>query len=279
MPRRLAIEVKNLWFKYPESEEWVLKDINLEIEEGEIVAIMGENGAGKTTLIKHFNGLLKPVKGYVKVFGLDTREHTVAELARRVGLVFQNPDHQIFASTVLEETMFALKNFGWDLKKAEERAVKILKELGLYKYIHTSPFMLSGGEKKRLTIASVLVYDPDILVLDEPTVGQDYGQKRRFAEIIYRINREGKTVIVVTHDVEFVADYIDHVIVMAKGKIVAEGNSTEVLCNDEVMKEARLLMPQLGLAALMLRKHVEFRGNFLRLPIFIKEVRRWLNDA
>ena len=278
MPRRDIIEVRDLWYRYPEAKEWALKGINLTIKEGELVAIMGENGAGKTTLVKHFNGILKPHKGYVKVCGLDTKEHTVAELARYVGLVFQNPDHQIFASTVLEETMFALKNFGWDLERAEKRAKEILKEMGLLDYINTSPFSLSGGEKKRLTIASVLVYDPEILVLDEPTVGQDYGQKRRLAKIIERINSLGKTIIVVTHDVEFVAEYIDHVIVMSGGRIIAKGEVTRILCDENIMKRARLLSPQLGIVVKNLEDYIDFKGNFLRLPIFVENLKRWLEN-
>ena len=278
MPRRSVIEVRDLWYKYPEAKEWVLKGINLTIKEGDLIAIMGENGAGKTTLVKHFNGILKPDKGYVKVCGLDTREHTVAELAKYVGLVFQNPDHQIFASTVLEETMFALKNFGWDPERAKRRAKEVLKEMGLLDYINTSPFSLSGGEKKRLTIASVLVYDPEILILDEPTVGQDYGQKRRLAEIIERINSLGKTVIVVTHDVEFVAEYIEHVIVMSRGTIIAEGETTKVLCNDNIMKKARLLPPQLGVVVKNLEDYIGFKGNFLRLPVFVENLRGWLEN-
>ncbi len=268
-----AIKVENLWFRYPEGE-WVLRGINLEIEEGEMIAIMGENGAGKTTLIKHFNGLLKPTKGSVKVFGMDTKNVSVAELAKRVGIVFQNPDHQIFAESVLDEVLFAPRNFGWKEDKALKAARKILQEFGLWELRDRSPFTLSGGEKKRLAIASVLVYDPDIVVLDEPTIGQDYRQKCVLAGIIKHLNNRGKTIIVVTHDIEFATDVFDEVIVMAKGRILTRGKVEKVLTNPKVIREAGLLLPQLAIAANHLGGYIKFEGNYLRVDQFVHCVTR-----
>jgi energy-coupling factor transporter ATP-binding protein EcfA2 len=150
-----VIEVENLRFKYPNGVE-ALKDVSLFIKNGEFVAIMGQNGAGKTTLVKHFNGLLKPSEGTVRVDGVETTKTSVAALARNVGFVFQNPDHQLFSETVEEEISFALKNFGLDKETIEERITWALNLLGLVQYRKTSPFLLSGGERKRVALASVL---------------------------------------------------------------------------------------------------------------------------
>ncbi|MGB9684715.1 MAG: energy-coupling factor ABC transporter ATP-binding protein, partial [Candidatus Bathyarchaeales archaeon] len=152
------IEVQDVYFTYPSGVE-ALKGVSLTIQDGEFVAIMGENGAGKTTLVKHFNGLLKPTRGKVLVDGVETTKVSVATLARKVGFVFQNPDHQLFSETVEEEIAFALKNFGFSSDIIEKRVTWALNLLGLAQYRKTSPFMLSGGERKRVALASVLAWD------------------------------------------------------------------------------------------------------------------------
>jgi len=257
----LAIEVKGLYFYYTK-DEYVLKDITLEIEEGESVAIMGSNGAGKTTLIKHFNGLLKPVKGYVKVLGRDTRKHTVAELSRLIGIVFQNPDHQLFAETVEKEVEFALRNFNFPESEIKKRTAKILKYFGLGKYREVSPFNLSEGEKKRLTIASVLVYEPEIVVLDEPTIGQDAIQRKRIIEVLKELIKSGKTIIAVTHDVEFATELFKRVVVLSKGRLIADGDIKDVLTNREVLEAANLLPSQVTECAWLL-KDLGFPENII----------------
>ena len=240
-----AVEVEDLYFYYTRGE-YVLRGVTFTVELGESVAIMGSNGAGKTTLVKHLNGLLKPVRGVVRVLGMDTREHSVAELARHVGVVFQNPDHQLFAETVEEEVRFALENFGFPEDEIGERVEWALAEFGLERYRKASPFSLSEGEKKRLAIASVVVYEPDVLVLDEPTVGQDAIQRERIAEMLRGFMRRGRTVIVVSHDVEFVAELFDRVIVMSRGRVVADGSARSVLTDLTVLSEARLALPQVA---------------------------------
>ncbi|MBS7642404.1 MAG: ABC transporter ATP-binding protein [Candidatus Bathyarchaeia archaeon] len=240
------IEARNVYFTYPGGVE-ALRNINLTIDRGEFVAIMGENGAGKTTLIKMFNGLLKPSKGYVKVDGVDTREASVAELSRKVGIVFQNPEHQLFAETVEEEIKFALRNFGFPEDEIASRIDSILRFTGLEKYRGSSPFMLSGGEKKRLALASILVFDPDYLVLDEPTIGQDPEQKDRLLEFLYEVNRRGKAIVMVTHDVEFVAECKPRVILMRRGEIIADGPAERILVDEDLMKSTSLLPPQIAL--------------------------------
>ncbi|MEM2987658.1 MAG: ABC transporter ATP-binding protein, partial [Candidatus Bathyarchaeia archaeon] len=187
------IEVQDVYFKYPSGVE-ALKGISITIQDGEFVAIMGENGAGKTTLVKHFNGLLKPTKGKVLVDGIETTKVSVATLARKVGFVFQNPDHQLFSETVEEEIAFALKNFGFSQDVIEKRVTWALNLLGLAQYRKTSPFMLSGGERKRVALASVLAWDPKVLILDEPTIGQDYQQKEKLRQFILQMKAQEKTV-------------------------------------------------------------------------------------
>src|SRR3972149_4256198 len=177
------IVVENICFKYPSGVE-ALKGVSLTIKDGEFVAIMGQNGAGKTTLVKHFNGLLKPSSGTIRVDGVETTKTTIATLSKTVGFVFQNPDHQLFSETVEEEVAFALKNFGFEPETIQKQITWALNLLSLTEYQKTSPFMLSGGERKRVALASVLAWDPQILILDEPTIGQDHEQKEKLRQFI-----------------------------------------------------------------------------------------------
>ncbi|MEM2226362.1 MAG: ABC transporter ATP-binding protein [Candidatus Bathyarchaeia archaeon] len=239
------IEVEELIFRYPNGFE-ALRGVDLRIGDGEFVAIMGENGAGKTTLVKHFNGLLKPTRGRVLIDGLDTKDASVAELSRSVGLVFQNPDRQLFSETVRDEVAFALRNFGFSEEIIEKRVERILRLLDLSEYADTSPFLLSGGERKRVALASVLVWDPKHVVLDEPTIGQDYLQKERLRNLIMQINNQGKTVVIVTHDVEFVAEAKPRVVLMSKGSIMGDGRAEEILSDRELVDRASLIRPQIS---------------------------------
>lgn len=238
------IKVEDVYFTYPNGFE-ALKGVSLEIDNGEFVAIMGQNGAGKTTLVKHFNGLLKPTRGRVLVDGVDTREVSVATLARKVGFVFQNPDHHLFSETVEDEIAFALRNFGFDEKTIRERVEWALNLLDLARYRRASPFMLSGGEKKRVALASVLAWNPKILVLDEPTIGQDMNQKEKLRQFIIQMRRQKRTIIIVTHDIEFVVECKPRVVLMANGKILADGPAKEVLTNPDSITEASLLLPEI----------------------------------
>lgn len=247
------IIIKNLYFSYPNRKE-ILHGISWDIEEGEFIAIMGENGAGKTTLIKHLNGLLKPTLGEILVDGIDTRKSSIASISKKVGLVFQNPEHQLFCETVREEILFSLKNFGFNEEIAEKRTAKMLEILNLTRYAKTSPFMLSGGEKKRLALASVLAWDPKYIILDEPTIGQDHEQKSKLGNFIKQLNSQGKTVIIVTHDIEFVAETKPKIVLLSKGKIIAKGSCTDILTDEKTLDEASLLMPQISKLMTMLPK-------------------------
>lgn len=239
------IEAKNVCFTYPNGVE-ALKNVSVTIQDGEFVAIMGQNGAGKTTLVKHFNGLLKSTKGQVLVDGVDVKKVSVATLARDVGFVFQNPDHQLFSETVEEEISFALRNFGFKEDVTKSRVTWALNLLSLTQYRTASPFMLSGGERKRVALASVLAWDPKMLILDEPTIGQDYQQKEKLRQFILQMRTQKKTVIMVTHDVEFVAECNPRVLLMREGKITADGEANKILTNPEILTAASIVPPQIA---------------------------------
>jgi energy-coupling factor transport system ATP-binding protein len=222
-----------------------LRDVNVSIKNGELVAILGTNGAGKSTFVRHINGLLKPTRGFVTVFGADTRSTSAAKLSRRVGIVFQNPNNQLFAQTVNSEIEFALRNFGYDEILVQNRLNWALNSFGLTEYKTRSPMELSGGEKKRLCIALVLAWDPEILILDEPTVGQDSDQKEKLAQEIRLLLTQNKTVILVTHDVEFVWPLQPRIILMSQGEVIADGPAQKIMQDFDALKNANVLPPQL----------------------------------
>jgi len=239
------IQTEGLKFAYPGSPE-VLRGIDLKIKDDEFVAIMGENGAGKTTLVKTFNGLLMPSAGRVKVDGVDTHDSSVAKLSRDVGLVFQNPDHQLFSETVREELAFSLRNFGYEEDTIDRRVASILETLDLTRYAESSPFVLSGGERKRVALAAVLVWNPKHIILDEPTIGQDYQQKDRLRNFIIQLNAQGKTVIIISHDVEFVAECKPRIILLSRGLVIGDRPAEDILTDEALLDRASLTRPQIG---------------------------------
>lgn len=239
------ITVDNVSFHYQAGPQ-VLRNVSLKIQDGEFVAIMGENGAGKTTLVKMFNGLLKATEGKVSVDGVETRAKSVAELSRDVGLIFQNPDHQLFAETVAEELSFSLRNFGFSQEVIERRVTSLLATLDLEEYRSSSPFVLSGGERKRVALAAILVWDPKHVIMDEPTIGQDYMQKDRLRQLIVQLISQGKTVVIVTHDVEFVAECKPHVVLLSRGEIIGDGPAAHILTDPSLVEKASLVMPQVS---------------------------------
>ncbi len=226
-----------------------LEGVTLQIDDGERIAIMGANGAGKTTLVKHLNGLIRPNSGRIIFDGVDTKHYSVAEIAREIGLVMQNPDHQLFLDSVEKEVVFGLKQLGFSEDEIKEQTERTLTSLGLEGLSERSPFTLSGGERKRVALASVLATEPRILALDEPTIGQDARQKENLAEMLMDLNNKGRTVIVVTHDIEFVIENFPRTIAMANGTIIADGSTNSVLSNDEVIERCSLTAPQLTQAA------------------------------
>ncbi len=242
------IDVKGLWHAYP-NDFVALKNISVKVCEGEFIAVMGRNASGKTTLVKHFNGLLKPTKGSVLVNGIDTRETTIAELAKKVGYVFQNPNEHLFADTVEEEIAFTLRNLGFSNKEMGLMIDQVLERFKLTQYRHRYPRSLSGGEKQRVALASILVARPKIIILDEPTRGMEYKLKVELLSFLDEYRKEGKAVILVTQDVETVAEYGDRVILLSEGGVVVDGNKREVL------SQALLFSPQINRLAQSLKSY------------------------
>lgn len=238
------IVTESLTYIYP-GNIVALKDVSIKIYPGEFVAIIGQNGSGKTTLLKHFNGLLRPTKGKVIVDGLDTSKYDVAKLSRIVGLVFQHPRHQLFKFKVVDELLLSMKRLNLSEEEKERRIKEILKFINLEhvkeEYVHN----LSLGEKKRLSLAVVLAMDPKIILVDEPTTGQDLNMRLEIMKLLYELNKRGKTIVVVTHDMSLVAKYIDRVIVMGNGKVLADGHTLNVFRNRDVLSKTRLKPPSI----------------------------------
>ncbi len=235
------IELERVSFTYPGGVRAV-ENVDLVLREGEVVAVMGGNGAGKTTLLKLMVGLLKPSEGVVRVDGLDTKRTPLSRIARTVGYVPQIADSLFFLQSVEEEMLYALRNFGM-LEKAS-RIGEILRDFGLEGTEKRSPFTLSGGQKKRLSIAVVLAWEPKYLLLDEPTLGQDRAGREAMIELIRRLRDEGRTLVIATHDVEFVSELSPRVVLMGGGRVLADGRAEEVLVDEGLLKEARVLPPQ-----------------------------------
>ncbi len=234
-----VISAHRLWYTYPDKTA-ALKDISLTISQGEFVAVMGRNASGKTTLVKHFNGLLLPSRGRVAVGGTDTRESSTARLSREVGYVFQNPNDHLFADTVEEEIAFSLKRRGVGQAEIGALVDHMLDRFDLTRYRHSYPRYLSGGEKQRVALASVLVARPRVIILDEPTRGMEYRLKRELMAYLSDYRKEGNIVILVTHDVETVAEYADRVILLSEGRIVTDGSRRDIL------SRALLFSPQIN---------------------------------
>ena len=234
------LETKGLRYIYPTYHVEALQEIDLSIHEGEFIAILGQNGSGKTTLAKHFNGLLKPTSGHVLVQVKPTTEYSHRELARMVGYVFQNPDHQIFARTVREEVGFGLKVLGESPHIIEERVSEALEAVGLQGYEEEVPFTLTKGERQRVAVASVLAVQPKVIILDEPTTGLDYRHQRNMMEMLKRLNQYGHIIIIITHSMWVASEYANRTIVMGDGCILSDGPTRTVFADEARLAEASL---------------------------------------
>ncbi|MFQ6089720.1 MAG: energy-coupling factor ABC transporter ATP-binding protein, partial [Candidatus Methanofastidiosia archaeon] len=243
--RKPLIKIENLSFKYPESQDLALRNVNLEIGRSEALAIIGENGSGKTTLAKHLNGLLKPTSGRVFIDSMKTTSSSVAELSRIVGFVFQNPEHQIFADTVYEEVEFGLKNLQVKKEERKKKILEVLERTDLLRYRDSHPLTLSGGEKQRLAIASILVMQPQILVLDEPTNGLDLRSAEQITTLVEELQRTGHTIILITHEMDLVAKIAKRVVVLKEGCIVADGPLKRIFNDEELLRQNSLKEPQI----------------------------------
>jgi energy-coupling factor transport system ATP-binding protein len=247
--KELAIKVEELNFQYPGRTAYALRKVNLEILEGEFLAVIGQNGSGKTTLIKHFNGLLKPTSGRVWVRGQETTNLRTAELARSIGYVFQNPDHQIFAETVLDEIAFGPKNLGFSEETIKSEVERVLREMDLDVPLDEMPFQLSRGQRQRLAVASVLAMEPSILIIDEPTTGQDWKESMLLMKLVQNLNEKGHTCIVTTHNMNLVSLFAQRVVVMKAGSIFMDGTTQDVFHCEEELLTAGIKAPDVYLLA------------------------------
>lgn len=236
------ITLKDVSFAYP-GGFLAVDNISLEIEKGANVAIVGQNGAGKTTTVKMLNALLRPTSGTVTVGDMETKNFTTAQVSRVVGYVFQNPDDQIFHSTVIEEIEFGPKTLKFSAEKMKERVNYALEITGLAKFRDENPYNLPLSTRKFVTIASIIAMDDDVMIFDEPTAGQDLVGTRRLSDILKALHENGKTVITITHDMEFVVQNFSRVIVMANKKVVTQGAPKEIFWNFEALKLAMLKQP------------------------------------
>mgnify|MGYP004577098407 FL=1 len=238
-----VFNIEHLKFQYVENVP-VLQDVNLTID-NRPTAIIGQNGAGKTTLVKLLKGLLKPVGGSIYYGGSDIAEKSVAMLAGEIGYVFQNPDDQIFKYHVIDEVMFGPQNIGMTKEQAREKAVVALKLVGLEQLADENPYDLELAERKLVAIASVLAMDTKVLILDEPTIAQDWKGRKIIQKMIRDLSSQGKAVIAILHDMDFVAESFERVIVMAHGKVLADGTKEEVFAQKEILAQARIDQPYL----------------------------------
>ena len=222
------LHTEGLVHVYRDGAVRALDGVDLRIRTGERVALVGQNGSGKTTLVRHFNGLLRPTAGRVLVGGVDVATMRVAQLARQVGLVFQDPDRQIFSATALSEVEFGPRNLGMPAAEREAAVNDALAAIGLEAEARTNPYDLGGARRKLLAIASVLAMRTPILILDEPTTGQDARGVERVRAVIEAVAAEGRTVIAISHDMRFVAEFFERVVVFLGGRIVLDGPPGEV---------------------------------------------------
>lgn len=240
----MNIQIKDIHHIYPSGVK-ALNGITLTIEVGEQVAIIGQNGAGKTTLVKHFNGLLVPTSGSVRIGDWDTTKYQVAKLASRVGYVFQNPDEQLFTRTVHQEVSFGPKNLGYGAEKIEALVEDALALTELSAQKETNPYDLSPTWRKMVALASIIAMDTPIVIFDEPTTGQDAANIARMANVIDTLRERGKTVITITHDIDFCAENFMRVIALSEGKVLLDGPANEVLGQEEILAQTYVEPPQL----------------------------------
>ena len=253
------IQVEGLTYRYPNGVV-ALEGVDLTVRQGEFLAVLGQNGSGKTTLVKHFNGLLKPTEGVVKIGGVETVKQGIRRLGQRVGYVFQNPDHQIFSDTVFDEVAFGPKIREMEENEIENRVSEALAAVGLEGRGSEDPFTLTKGERQRVAVASVLAVRPEVLILDEPTTGLDYAEQKRMMELVERLNEEGSTIIVVTHTMWVVAEYAHRAVVVRDGRVTLRGTVREVFAEEEELREASLRPP-----------HIVSFSNSLEVPVLSVE--------
>ena len=248
---RVSIIVDHVFFQHKDcvnTNEYALKDINLEIKDGEFIGIIGQTGSGKSTLIQHLNGLEKATSGTIYYNGEDiyAKDYPLKQLRGKVGLVFQYPEYQLFENTVIEDIKFGPKNLGLSSLEVDLRSYQAFKDVGLgEELLDVSPFQLSGGQKRRVAIAGVLAMEPDVLILDEPTAGLDPYGREEILTLISRLHKEKKcTIVLVSHSMEDVANYVDRLLVMYHGSILLDGSPREIFKHRAELEKIGLSVPQ-----------------------------------
>jgi energy-coupling factor transporter ATPase len=277
-----VIETKELTYTYPGATRHSIEDVSIKIEKGEFTLITGPSGCGKTTLCRCFNGLIPhfyqgEIKGQVSLAGLNVADHQIYELAKHAGLVFQNPENQLFALSVEKDVAFGLENLGVPREEIRKKVDWALELTGIYGLRERAPHELSGGQQQRVAIASVLAMQPEVIVLDEPTSFLDPLSARRIFETIHQLNKTlGITVILVEHRLDLTAKFANHIIIMNEGKVVSDGDPHDILQSEET----RLIgvgIPKATLLYEMLRKTGVKLGD--RLPLSSEEMATMLQEA
>lgn len=240
----IQLSTENLSFTYPDGTQ-ALKNINIEIEKGEKVAIIGPNGAGKSTLFSHFNGLTEPTSGCVKIEDkpISFEKDELLKVRQKVGIVFQDPNDQLFAPTVKEDIAFGPMNLGLGYDEVEKRVEDALKMVGMENYEDKTPHHLSGGQQKRIAIAGIIAMKPELMILDEPTAGLDPDGVEKVLNIMNQLNEEGMTLIISSHDIDMISKYADKIFVLYNGEIIESGNKNKIFSDMELLKKAHLRTP------------------------------------
>lgn len=267
---RLSVNINS--FKYPDNT-LALNNIHLEVKKGEFIGVLGSNGSGKTTLLKIMDGLIKDYKGSVQLDGIDIKKLTPKDIYKKVGLVFQNPDDQLFASTVEEDVAFGPRNMGIAEAEITNRINSSLIAVEMEEYLKKSIYNLSFGQKKRVCIAGLLAMGHEVLLLDEPTAGLDPMGEYKMMRLLRRLNKERSvTILMATHSVDLVPLFLDNLYILSRGSVVRSGTPEEVFTAPEEMSNVKLRLPQI--AELIYKLKHEDKVPFKRIPLTIGEARR-----
>ena len=256
------LRIEKMWHKHEDGSDG-LKDIDLQIERGEFVALIGHNGAGKTLMVSHLLGFLKPSEGRILFDGKDISEISTAKLAQQIGYLFQNPDDQIFTDNVVEEIRFGLKNLTLNDEDIARRVNSALTMMELTEYSKRHPHALSRGQRQRLAVASILAMEPNLIVLDEPTTGQDRTHVNKFLHQIKKLNQLGKTVLLITHDMNIAAEYANRTIVMKSGEIFLDGATRDIFSRSEELREAHIEPP------VVTRLSLDLKRKGINIPVML----------
>ena len=240
----IHLKTENLSYTYPDGTQ-ALKNVNIQIKKGEKIAIMGPNGAGKSTLFSHFNGLTEPTSGYVEIDGekIVYEREELLKVRQKVGIVFQDPNDQLFAPTVREDVAFGPMNLGLEYDEVKRRITESLEMVGMSGFEDKTPHHLSGGQQKRVAIAGIVAMRPDIMILDEPTAGLDPEGVDKVLDILNKLNDEGISIIISSHDIEMVNQFADKIYVLYNGEIISSGDKHQIFSNKELLKKAHLKSP------------------------------------